>query len=266
MMLLAFTKNGKMLIATLWIQQESGFSEVDFVVDLLMKINHMHKVSEPSILYFGTPVVLITTCNSDGTYNIAPISSIFWLGWRAIIGISAFSKTTENIRRTGECVLNLPSVNQADAVNRLALTTGTFPVPVGKLEKGYRYVADKFATAHLTPKPSETVDAPRIEECPVQMEVVVESMHGLAEGDPAQEGRLLTFELRVQRIYLDELILMKGNPDRVDPEKWRPLIMSFQQFYGLGEQVHVSKLSSIPEHLYRSYDVERAKLIKSFVK
>ncbi|SHE65676.1 hypothetical protein SAMN04488522_101831 [Pedobacter caeni] len=35
--------------------------------------------------------------------------------------------------------------------------------------------------------------------------------------------------------------------------------MSFQQFYGLGEQVHVSTLSSISEDLYRSPDVERAK-------
>jgi flavin reductase (DIM6/NTAB) family NADH-FMN oxidoreductase RutF len=226
----------------------------------------MHKLSETSILYFGTPVVLITTCNSDGTYNIAPISSIFWLGWRAIIGISAFSKTTENIRRTGECVLNLPSVNQVNAVNRLALTTGTYPVPIGKMEKGYRYVPNKFEIARLTPIPSGTVAAPRIKECPVQMEAVVESMHGLAEGDEILHGRLLTFEMRVQRIYLNESILKEGDPDKVDPEKWRPLIMSFQQFYGLGEQVHLSELSSIPEHLYRSPDVERARLIKSVIK
>lgn len=98
----------------------------------------MHHLSEPSILYFGTPVLLISTSNADGTTNLAPISSVFWLGWRCVIGISAFSKTTENIRRTGECVLNLPSVHQVEAVNRLALTTGTFPVPSGKAQKGYR--------------------------------------------------------------------------------------------------------------------------------
>jgi flavin reductase (DIM6/NTAB) family NADH-FMN oxidoreductase RutF len=95
----------------------------------------MHKRSEPEILYFGTPVVLISTSNEDGSFNIAPISSIFWLGWRCIIGISAVSKTTENIRRSGGCVLNLPSVNEASAVNRLALTTGSYQVPEGKKEK-----------------------------------------------------------------------------------------------------------------------------------
>src|SRR5580693_4197058 len=87
----------------------------------------MHKRSEPEILYFGTPVVLISTCNEDGSFNIAPISSIFC--------ISAVSKTTENIRRSGGCVLNLPSVNEASAVNRLALTTGSYQVPEGKKEK-----------------------------------------------------------------------------------------------------------------------------------
>ena len=219
----------------------------------------MHQLSEPSILYFGTPVVLISTTNIDGTYNIAPISSIFWLGWRAIIGISTFSKTTENIRRTGECVLNLPSVQQADAVNRLALTTGSFPVPMGKAQKGYIYEGNKFTLAQLTPVPSATINPPRIAECPVQMEAVVENLHGIAEDDDQQRGRLISIELRVQRVYLDESIVMEGNQNRVDPDKWRPLIMSFQQFYGLGEQVHPSTLSSISEDLYRSPDVERAK-------
>jgi flavin reductase (DIM6/NTAB) family NADH-FMN oxidoreductase RutF len=68
-----------------------------------------HVTGEPSILYFGTPVVLISTTNADGSYNLAPMSSAFWLGWRCIIGLAAASKTTENLKRTGQCVLNLPS-------------------------------------------------------------------------------------------------------------------------------------------------------------
>lgn len=225
----------------------------------------MHQSSEPSILYFGTPVVLITTINQDGTYNVAPISSIFWLGWRAIIGISNFSKTTENIRLTGECVINLPSVHQAVAVNRLALTTGTFPVPAGKAQKGYTYEKEKFELAQLTPVKSETVLSPRVAECPVQMEAVMENLHEIAQDDEKQQGRLVTIELRIQRVYLDRSIQMEGNSNRVDPDKWRPLIMSFQKFYGLGEQVHTSTLSTISEDLYRSPDVERAKNIARLV-
>jgi flavin reductase (DIM6/NTAB) family NADH-FMN oxidoreductase RutF len=218
----------------------------------------MHQVSKPEILYFGTPVVLISTCNEDGSYNLAPISSIFWLGWRCMIGISAFSKTTENMLRTKQCVLNLPSVNEVAAVNALARTTGTNPVPQGKQLKGYRYEADKFGVSGLTPIDSHTVNPPRAHECPVQMEAVVEAVHGLAENDAAVSGKIKVIELRIQRVHLEESILMDGMPNRVDPDKWKPLIMSFQQFYGLGEQVHDSTLAQISETLYHTSDIERA--------
>ena len=32
----------------------------------------MHKTIEPTILYFGTPVALISSTNPDGTSNLAP--------------------------------------------------------------------------------------------------------------------------------------------------------------------------------------------------
>ena len=70
----------------------------------------MHVTCEPDILYFGTPVVLISTTNEDGSFNLAPMSSAFWLGWRCMLGLASASKTSENMKRTGECVLNLPSV------------------------------------------------------------------------------------------------------------------------------------------------------------
>jgi flavin reductase (DIM6/NTAB) family NADH-FMN oxidoreductase RutF len=219
----------------------------------------MHKRSEPEILYFGTPVVLISTCNGDGSFNIAPISSIFWLGWRCVIGISAFSKTTENIKRNGDCVLNLPSANEASAVNRLALTTGSCQVPEGKKRKGYNYIKDKFSVARLTPQQSDTVKAPRIIECPVQMEARLEAIHSIAENDVQQKGKILTMEFRIQRIYLEESIMMDGYDNRVDPDKWKPLIMSFQKFYSLGDQIQNSRLAQIPEYLYHSADMDNAR-------
>lgn len=218
----------------------------------------MHINSEPSILYFGTPVVLISTNNENGSDNLAPMSSIFWLGWRCVIGLAASSKTTHNLMRNRQCVLNLPSVNEAACVNLLAKTTGSNPVPEGKLLKGYRYEEDKFAIAGLTKQESDTVWPPRVKECPVQMEAVVEAVHGLAEGDPDQRGKILTFELRIQKVYLEEYILMDGDKNSVDPDKWKPLIMSFQQFYSLGEKVHTSTLAEIPEHLYNTPDREKA--------
>ncbi|MES2376495.1 MAG: flavin reductase family protein [Bacteroidota bacterium] len=218
----------------------------------------MHIDTQPSILYFGTPVVLISTKNENNTDNLAPMSSAFWLGWRCVIGLAAASKTTQNLLRTRQCVLNLPSVNEAVAVNRLAKTTGTNPVPEGKALKGYHYEESKFEIAGLHKQSSATVSAVRVAECPVQMEAVVEAVHGIAEGDPLVQGKILTFELRIQKVHLEECILMADNANRVDPDKWRPLIMSFQQFYGLGEKVHYSTLGEIPEQLYNTADRERA--------
>jgi flavin reductase (DIM6/NTAB) family NADH-FMN oxidoreductase RutF len=219
----------------------------------------MHIQCEPEILYFGTPVVLISSCNEDGSFNIAPISSIFWLGWRCIIGISAASKTTHNIIRNRSCTLNLPSVNEVPAVNQLALTTGSNPVPSGKKQKGYRHEKDKFGIANLTPVLSETITAPRIKECLVQMEARLQVIHSIAEDDENQNGKILTMEFRILRVHLEEFILMQGSTNRVDPDKWKPLIMSFQKFYGLGDQIHQSKLSTIPELLYHSPDMDKAR-------
>ena len=44
---------------------------------------------------------------------------------------------------------------------------------------------------------------------------------------------------------------MPGTGHRIDPDRWRPLIMSFQHFYGLGDRLHPSRLASIDEELYR---------------
>ena len=41
--------------------------------------NRSHVTGEPPILYFGTPVVLISSINEDGSANLAPMSSAFWL-------------------------------------------------------------------------------------------------------------------------------------------------------------------------------------------
>lgn len=222
-----------------------------------------HTAIEPGILYFGTPVVLISTTNEDGSANLAPMSSAFWLGWRAMLGLGARSKTAQNLLRTRECVLNLPSDALASAVDRLALTTGSDPVPPGKRKRGYFHVAEKFERAGLTPVASETVAPPRVAECPVVMEAVVEAVHPVADEDPAQRGGIVAVEVRVQRVFVHDSVRLAGTDDHIDPDAWRPLIMSFQKFYGLGAQVHSSALARIPEGMYRGPDIERARGVLS---
>jgi flavin reductase (DIM6/NTAB) family NADH-FMN oxidoreductase RutF len=211
----------------------------------------MHITCEPSILYFGTPVALLSTKNPNDTDNLAPISSIFWLGWRCVVGLGSSNKTTENLIRTRQCVINLPSINEVASVDKLALKTGSNPVPPTKEKRGYVYEPDKFETSDFTREESLAVMPPRVRECPVQMEAEVVAVNLLGQDDPAIAGRITTFELKIIRVHVEESILMDENSDRVDPDKWRPLIMSFQKFYGLGDQIHESTLSQIPEKLYR---------------
>jgi flavin reductase (DIM6/NTAB) family NADH-FMN oxidoreductase RutF len=210
-----------------------------------------HTVMDPAILYFGTPVVLVSSTNGDGSANLAPMSSAWWLGHSCMLGFGARSLTPQNIQRTGECVLNLPSVHEVGAVNRLARTTGSDPVPPHKVAMGYRHVSDKFGVAGLTSLDSDCVTPPRVRECPVHLEATLEAVHPLAVRDDDRRGALVAFEVRIVRVHVSESIRMAGYADRIDPEKWRPLIMSFQQFFGLGDIVHDSTLSQIPETVYR---------------
>jgi flavin reductase (DIM6/NTAB) family NADH-FMN oxidoreductase RutF len=210
-----------------------------------------HRSIDPAILYFGTPVVLVTSENPDGTTNIAPMSSAWWLGRSCLLGFGARSQTPVNILRTGQCVLNLPSVDQVAAVDRLARTTGSNPVPPHKLAMGYRHEADKFSIAGLSPMPSELVAPLRIAECPVQMEATLSASHPLAVDDPQRRGALVALEVHVARVHIVEALRMDGHEDRIDPTRWRPLIMSFCQFFGLGDMIHPSTLATIPESAYR---------------
>jgi flavin reductase (DIM6/NTAB) family NADH-FMN oxidoreductase RutF len=207
---------------------------------------------EPAIFYFGTPVVLIGSSNDDGSFNLAPMSSAWWVGWRCMLGLARNSKTTENLIRSGECVLNLPSDGLVAAVDRLARTTGSEPVPPGKIMRGYRHAKDKFGISGLTARPGDTVAAPRAMECPVQIEAKLAQVHAMAQEDEVWRGHLVAIEVRVTRVHAHPAILMDGEPNRIDPGKWRPLIMSFQQFYGLKpDQLQRSELAQIPEAMYR---------------
>lgn len=206
-----------------------------------------HSRISPAIYYWGTPVVLISTTNEDGTANIGPMSSAFWLGNRCLLGLEFDSRTTTNLLRTKQCVLNMPTDDMIPAVNALARTTGAEPVPQTKLDMGYRFVKDKFLEAHLHQQPSEEVQPPRIKECPVQMEAC------FTQRMTTLDGFVEVIEVKVLRTYVTNELRMAGHRNRIDPDAWRPMIMSFQQLYGLreGRRRQESVLASIEEELYR---------------
>jgi len=104
------------------------------------------------------PAVLVTSCH-DGEQDVMV------MGWHTVmefspslIGcvISSANHSHALIRASGECVINLPTSAQLEAVLGVGSTSGR--------------ELDKFAAFGLTPEPSATVAAPSIRECHAQFE------------------------------------------------------------------------------------------------
>lgn len=99
------------------------------------------------------PIVLVSSAHKDQT-------NIMTMGWHmvmefspALIGclISGANFSHELIRNSRQCVINIPTVDLAEAVVNIGNTSGRD--------------IDKFAEFGLTPKPGTHVRAPLIDEC-----------------------------------------------------------------------------------------------------
>ncbi|UYQ65007.1 flavin reductase family protein [Streptomyces peucetius] len=185
-----------------------------------------HLSISPSILYFGTPVALLTTENPDGTPNLAPVSSAWALGHTVVLGLGAEGHTVANLADRPELVVSLPSPDLWAAVERLAPLTGADPVPAAK--RGvYRHERDKFAACGLHPHPSEVVGPPRVAECPLQFEARVRS---IVPAGP--DGAFRIVECEVVRVHASASVVVPGT-QHIDPGAWSPLIYNFRHYFGL---------------------------------
>jgi flavin reductase (DIM6/NTAB) family NADH-FMN oxidoreductase RutF len=193
------------------------------------------KTIAPKILYFGTPVAIISSANDDGTANLAPVSSFWALGWSIVLGLLRDTKTLANLEKTPDCVVNLPGPDLWHQVELLAPLTGLDPVPKEKAAK-FRYEGDKFSAAGFTPLASECVSVPRVRECPAQLECKVKKIHS-PEGS-AQLQRLTggaAVETEVVRVHLREDYVV--NENYVDSQRWQPLIYNFRHYFGLSHEL-----------------------------
>jgi flavin reductase (DIM6/NTAB) family NADH-FMN oxidoreductase RutF len=189
----------------------------------------------PKILYFGTPVAIVSTANQDGSANLAPISSFWALGWTVVLGLLRDTKTLQNFEANPDCVINIPSPDLWEHIERLAPLTGLDPVPNEKAQK-FRFEHDKFAAAQLTPLASDCIAVPRVKECPAQLEGRARKIHSLVG-----ESRLhaltggAAVEVEILRVHVRRDFVLSG--DYVDPGRWQPLIYNFRHYYGLGEEL-----------------------------
>jgi len=108
------------------------------------------------------PVALISTVSEDGVRNVAPWSNITPI-LRPLdeIVLASWIKrdTLENIRATGEFVVNIPSASMVEEVMVCA--------------RNYPPEVDEFEEAGLAPRPSAMVRPPGIEGCLAWMECVL---------------------------------------------------------------------------------------------
>ena len=192
-----------------------------------------HEVIWPTILYFGTPVALVTTLNADGSPNIGPMSSAWALGYTIVMGWESTAHTLANLERERECVINLPDGSLVEHVERLAPLTGSDPPAAHKAER-FRFEPRKFDVACLTERTSETVRPPRIAECPLQLEAKVTAIHEPATRPDGAYFRIV--EAHVQRVHALTGVLKPGT-SHVDPERWRPLLYVFRHYFSTGPEL-----------------------------
>ncbi|ADB29962.1 conserved hypothetical protein [Kribbella flavida DSM 17836] len=197
-----------------------------------------HLTIQPSILYAGTPVALLSTDNGDGTFNLAAMSSAWALGDVVVLGLGANGRTRFNLQARPDLVINYPSPALWEAVERLASLTGQHPVPPAKRAR-FRYEPRKFEAAGLTPVASELVAPPPVAECPLQFEATATSVELDAQGN------FLVVQAQVLRVHAAAAIVVPGT-SYVDPCAWSPLIYNFRHYFGLGDQLGHSFRSETP--------------------
>jgi flavin reductase (DIM6/NTAB) family NADH-FMN oxidoreductase RutF len=193
-------------------------------------INTETKIIHPKILYYGTPVILLTTLNEDETVNVSPISSSWALGEYIILGIGVGGKAFENLKRHPECVINIPGPTLWKNVEMLAPFTGKNPVPENKKRIGFTYNNQKFEASKLTPINSNSVKPTRIQECPIQIEAEINEIRV-----PDYSAEFSIVETHAVHVHAHKNILSDEN--HIDPEQWSPLIYNFRHYFGLGNQL-----------------------------
>jgi flavin reductase (DIM6/NTAB) family NADH-FMN oxidoreductase RutF len=198
----------------------------------------MHLTISPSILYFGTPVMLLSTENEDGSFNLAPMSSAWTLGQVIVLGLGDEGQTAHNLRARPDLVISVPGPAQWESVERLAPLTGRDPVPEHK-RGTFRFEPAKFKAAGLRGEASDLVRPPRVAECPLQLEARTVSV------EPGVESDFVIVQARVLRVHADSRIVVPGS-QHIDPGRWSPLIYNFRHYFGLGQELGHSFRSQTP--------------------
>lgn len=167
-----------------------------------------------STTLFPTPVVLVT-CGVERP-NIITLA---WVGTVCsnppMVGIAVRPERYSHqlIGEVGEFVVNLPTVEQVEAVDRCGNLSGRDH--------------DKFALCHLTALPASKVRVPLIAECPIHLECVVRQTVSLGSHD--------LFVGEVVAVQADETL--HGTRRGIDYSRAGLLCYVAGEYFALGEHL-----------------------------
>ncbi len=173
------------------------------------------------------PLALISTQSALGVPNIAPYNSYAGLAtYPPMLGVSFSQRegedkhTLENIKATQVFVINLVPRYLAEVMNQSAEGTA---------------VEDDFARLGLTAIQAETIDCPRIGECPASIECRVTDIFAL----PPSKCEYLAAQIKA--VYMsDEFVTESGGFDPMAAD----LLASVgaEDYFSLnGETLHLPK-------------------------
>ncbi len=175
------------------------------------------------------PIAFVSTCAANGATNLAPFSFFSAVCYApAMVSISMAKKrsgdervkkdTLRNIEATGELVVNI--------------ATEALMTRLNQTSANYDYGVSEIDEIGFTPVPSDVVAPPRIAECPVSMECVLDRVIELGRG-----GATSLVIAEVRRFHVADAVWDEAHRD-VDPNALRPLARLGRSLYGTLGPVH----------------------------
>jgi flavin reductase (DIM6/NTAB) family NADH-FMN oxidoreductase RutF len=172
---------------------------------------------KPGTMLYPAPLALVSCGDTPENYNIITIA---WAGTicseppMAYISVRPSRYSHEIIKRTGEFVINLPSVKLARATDFCGVKSGR--------------EINKFSHLKLTPSKAKHVKAPLIEECPINIECRVIEVKPLGSHD--------MFLAQVLGLYADSKYIDKKS-GALDLQSADLICYSHGKYYALGKRL-----------------------------
>lgn len=165
-------------------------------------------------MLYPLPVVMVSMADEKGKSNIITVA---WAGTICTnppmlsISVRPERYSYEILKRTGEFVVNLTTEELAYATDYCGVRSGKD--------------VDKFTEMKLTEEKASIVNAPLIQESPVNIECKVKKIEEL--------GSHHMFLAEVVAVNIDETYL--NNKSKFELSKAKPIVYSHGEYYGIGD-------------------------------